>query len=422
MPRLRRPGKRRTTIGLKPTSDVTREPSLVPGISQNVFLLSLVSMFTDLSSEMVYPLVPLFLSSVLGAPAAVLGVIEGTAETTASLLKWFAGALSDKFGKRKPFLLFGYGVAAASKLLLSSAFAWPVVLSARVLDRFGKGVRGSPRDALLADSAPAESRGRAFGFHRSSDSIGAVLGPLLALWMLLLLHGNYRLAFLIAVVPGVLSTLLILPVRDVSVERKSPAAAFRGWSGLANPRLRRFLVVIFAFSIGNSSDMFLILRASQLGASGTTVVLMFACCNLFSVLASYPAGVVSDRLGRKVVLIAGFLLFAAVYCGFGITHLAATLWVLFASYGVYQGLTDGVAKTFVVDIVPQSERGAALGLQAMVTGICTLPASVVAGLLWQYGGPRLAFLYGAVTAFAAAILMAVLFATRHFTAQPTADA
>jgi MFS family permease len=370
---------------LRPDADPRRN------LSRNVYLLSAVSLFTDLSSEMIYPLVPLFLRTVLKAPVPVIGLIEGIAESTAGFLKFVSGALSDRWGKRKPLVLAGYGLAALTKPLLALAQAWPVVLAARMLDRFGKGVRGSPRDAILAGSAEPEIRGRAFGFHRSADSIGAVLGPLGALLILSVLHENYRAAFLIAFVPGVVSTVLVLLVRDVTTQRRAvPIVWFRLRS--ADPALRRFLLVTLVFSIGNSSDMFLILRANQLGATGTTAVLLFAVCNALNVISSYPAGIVSDRLGRKRVLTAAFVLFALVYLGFGIAGSVTTLWPLFAVYGVYLGLSDGVSKAYIVDLVSAGERGSALGMQAMVVSLCTLPASVAAGWLWQAVGPAAPFL------------------------------
>jgi len=371
-----------------------------------VLLLAAVSLFTDISSEMVYPLVPLFLSGTLHAPAAVIGLIEGFAEATASLFKWISGALSDRWGKRKPFCLAGYGLAALTKPLLAAASAWPLVLCARILDRFGKGLRGSPRDALIADSTPADLRGRAFGFHRSGDSIGAVCGPLLALVWLSLFHGNLRTAFLIAFVPGVLSTLLILPVRERTMAPSTrPLLSFGAAS--TNPALRRFLGITLVFSLGNSSDMFLILRAKQLGASSATAVLLFALCNFLNVLSSYPAGIVSDRLGRRSMLVCGFFLFSAIYLGFAVAGSYAVLWLLFAAYGVYLGLTDGVTKALITDLTSTEERAGALGLQAALTGMGALPASIVAGLLWQRIGPSATFVYGAATAGIAGILMLV---------------
>jgi len=384
---------------------LARESSLFRGIPRNVLLLSVVSLFTDLSSEMIYPLVPLFLSNVLRAPVEIIGLIEGIAEATAGFLKFVSGALSDRWGRRKPLVLAGYGLAALTKPLLALAYGWPLVLAARVLDRFGKGVRGSPRDAIIANSTPPGLRGRAFGFQRSGDSIGAVLGPLAALAILAALHDDYRAAFLIAFVPGLVSTLLILPVRDAATPRRAGALLSFDFRS-ANPALRCFLVVTLLFSIGNSSDMFLILRASQLGAASTIAVLLFAVCNSLNVFSSYPAGIVSDRLGRKRVLVAGFALFAAVYLGFGLARSLAPLWMLFAAYGVYLGLTDGVAKAYLVDLVPASERGAALGMQATVVSVCTLPASVAAGWLWHSAGPAAPFFYGALMAVAATVLLA----------------
>lgn len=381
------------------------EQSPVRGISRNVFLLSAVSLLTDVSSDMVYPLVPLFLSGTLGAPASVVGVIEGIAEATASLFKWVAGALSDRWGKRKPFCLAGYGLAAFTKPMLALAGAWPVVLLARVLDRFGKGLRGSPRDALIADSTPAELRGRAFGFHRSADSIGAVCGPLLALLMMTAMPGNFRTAFLIAFVPGLLSTLLILPVRERAIAAPGRQVFSLDVARRSDPALRRFLLITLIFALGNSSDMFLILRAKQLGSGPNEAVLLYAVYQMANVLCSYPAGIVSDRLGRKGVLSFGFFLFAAIYLGVGLARSVAALWALFALYGVYQALTDGVGKAYIVDLVADADRGAALGLQAAMVGAATLPASLVAGLLWDKLGPPGAFIYGAATAGIAGLLM-----------------
>jgi MFS family permease len=383
-----------------------RDQSPIGGISRNVFLLSGVSLLTDLSSEMIYPLVPLFLRTVLNAPVPIIGLIEGIAESTAGLFKFLSGALSDRWGRRKPLVLGGYGLAALTKPLLALAYAWPLVLAARVLDRFSKGVRASPRDAILAGSTPPELRGRAFGFHRSADSIGAVLGPLTALLILAVLHENYRTAFLIAFIPGLLSTFLVLPVRDVVTERRIGSIVSFRVRG-AHPALRRFLLVTVLFSIGNSSDMFLILRANQLGGSGATAVLLFAVCNTLNVISSYPAGIISDRLGRKRVLAAGFTLFAIVYSGFGLAGAVRPLWLLFAIYGVYLGLTEGISKAYIVDLVPTSERGAALGLQAMLISICTLPASALAGWFWQALGPPAPFYYGAIMAAVSVILLLV---------------
>jgi MFS family permease len=382
-------------------TDPAREPSLVPGVSRNVFLLGLVSLCTDASTEMIYPLIPLFLISVLGAPVAIVGVIEGLAEATASTFKGISGWVSDRVGKRRPLVIAGYGLAAVTKPLLALAVGWPLVLTARVLDRFGKGLRGSPRDALIADSSDEALRGRAFGFHRSTDQAGAVIGPLLALPLLALLHQNFRALFVVAFIPAALCVAVLTAVRETG----------KGAAGAALPRFRlrdtdsafrRFLAVMLLFTIGNSSDMFLILRARQLGMGTQQIVLLFAAFNAVYVLSAYPAGVLSDRIGRKRVLMAGMAVFALVYAGFGLARAPAAIWALFAIYGLYQGLTDGTSRAFIVDLVAPEHRATALGVFAMAAGLATFPASVIAGVLWQRLGPSAPFFYGAATAALAA--------------------
>lgn len=378
--------------------DPAAEPSPVPGVSRNVFILGLVSLWTDVSSEMIYPLVPLFLTRVLGAPVAMVGVIEGLAEATASVLKGVSGWLSDRIGRRRPLVLAGYGLAAIAKPLLALAAGWPLVMAARLLDRLGKGVRNAPRDALLADSSQASLRGRAFGFQRAADQIGAVIGPLAALALLPLFHQNLRGLFLAAFVPAALGVATLTAVRETG---RSPSAAaafprFR-WRG-SEPAFRRFLGVMLLFTLGNSSDMFLILRAQQLGLGTGAVVLLFAVYNAVYAAASFPAGVISDRIGRKRVMMAGLAVFAVVYAGFGLAGGPRWVWILFAVYGLYQGLTDGTSRALVVDLVSPERRGTALGVYAMATGLAALPASLIAGLLWQKVGPAAPFLYGAAMA------------------------
>ena len=380
--------------------DPATEPSPVPGVSRNVFILGLVSLWTDASSEMIYPLVPLFLTQVLGAPVAIVGLIEGLAEATASTLKGVSGWLSDRIGRRRPLVVAGYGVAAVAKPLLALASGWPLVLAARVLDRFGKGVRNSPRDALIGDSSPEGLRGRAFGFHRATDQIGAVIGPLLALPLLALFHQNLRVLFVAAFVPAALGVAILTAVRETG-RGPSGSALPRFRLGGTPPAFRRFLVVMLLFTLGNSSDMFLILRAQQLGIGTGAVVLLFAVYNAVYAAASYPAGVISDRIGRKRVMMAGLAVFALVYAGFGLARGPAWVWVLFAIYGLYQGLTDGTSRALVVDLVSPELRATALGVYAMMTGLAALPASVIAGLLWDKVGPAAPFLYGAVMAFLA---------------------
>ena len=370
-----------------------------------MFLLGLVSLCTDASSEMVYPLIPLFLAQTLKAPVAVIGVIEGLAEATASLLKGFSGWFSDRVGRRKPLVVMGYGLAAVSKPLLALAAGWPLVLAARVLDRFGKGLRGAPRDALIADSSSPELRGRAFGFHRSADQIGAVAGPLLALPLLAAFQHDYRALFVAAFLPAALGVALLKVVRETrrpAARSTAPAGALK----LAEaPRFRRFLFVMLLFALGNSSDVFLILRARQLGFSSGRIVLLFAAFNLLYVLSAYPAGELSDRCGRPRLLAAGLGLFAVVYLGFGIAPAGGWLWLLYPVYGLYMGLTDGVSRALVVDLVPQEQRATALGIYSMAVGLAAFVASALAGWLWQWLGPPAPFLWGAALAALAAALV-----------------
>jgi MFS family permease len=378
--------------------DPAREKSPVPGVSRNVFILGLVSLCTDASTEMIYPLIPVFLTRVLGAPVAMVGVIEGLAEATASALKGVSGWLSDRFGRRRPLVLAGYSLAALTKPLLAAAAGWPLVLGARVLDRFGKGLRGSPRDALIADSTEESLRGRAFGFHRSTDQAGAVIGPLLALPLLGLFHQNLRLLFVAALVPAALGVAILTAVRETGRGASPGAAPPRFRLRGTEPAFRRFLLVMLLFTIGNSSDMFLILRAQQLGMSARHVVLLFALFNAVYVASAYPSGVISDRVGRKRVMMAGLAVFALVYAGFGLANGPVWVWVLFSVYGLYQGLTDGISRALVVDLVSPEHRATALGLYAMTTGLFAFPASVIAGLLWQRIGPAAPFFLGSVTA------------------------
>jgi MFS family permease len=387
------------------SSDAAREPSPVSGVSRNVFLLGLVSLATDASTEMIYPLVPLFLANVLGAPVAVLGVIEGLAEATASVFKGVSGWASDRMGLRRPLVISGYGLAALTKPLLALAAGWPLVLAARVLDRLGKGIRGTPRDALIADSSLPEQRGKAFGFHRSTDQLGAVIGPLAALPLLAFFHGDFRAVFVAAFVPAAIGVALLGAVRETGRGRQAgaPRPGFRVRA--ARPEFRRFLAVMLLFTLGNSSDMFLILRARELGAGTQAIVLLFALYNLVYVLSAYPAGALSDRIGRRGVLGAGLGVFALVYLGFGLAGSAAWGWVLFPVYGLYQGLTDGTTRALVTDLAGAGERAGALGAYSMLTGLAAFPASAIAGLLWQQFGPPAPFLFGGALAGLAALLL-----------------
>ncbi len=393
------------------------EPSMIPGISRNVLTLGIVSLLTDISSEMVYPILPLFLANVLGAPLAVIGLIEGVAECTASLLRVVSGWLSDRAGWRKPFIFSGYALSNASKPLLALAVAWPQVLGIRFAERFGKGIRSAPRDALIADSTSTALRGRAFGFHRMLDTTGAAIGPLVAFAILGASHDNYRMVFVLAAIPGLFSLLVLASfLRDA---RQAPAAtSVSRTSGLA-PRLGgqfralgrpfvEFTVITALFTLGNSSDAFLILRTENLGVAAAVIPLVYLSCHLVHAALAMPAGVISDRIGRQKVLVIGYVLFAAIYLGFAMARGAVMAWALFAAYGGFYALTEGVQRAFVGDLVPLGWRGSAMGIFNAAIGIAALPASIVAGVLWQLVSPEATFLYGAALAAVAAGLLIVV--------------
>lgn len=403
------------------------ENDIIKGIKKNVFVLGLVSFFTDISSEMLYPIIPVFLTSVLGAPVIVVGIIEGIAESTASILKVVSGWLSDKAGKRKPFIISGYSLSAVSKPLLALAYTWHFVLAARFLDRLGKGLRTSARDALIADSTGVEYRGKAFGFHRALDSLGAVIGPIIALILLYHLNGNYSIIFLMAFIPAFISVMLLfLFVTEKKSEKKySP---FRFELSDFSREFKLFLLVSVIFAAGNSSNAFLVLRAQNIfesadipptiatifGSMGilAVVVLSYVVYNITYSIASMPAGALSDKIGRRNVLVAGFLIFSAVYLGFAVVKEGYMVWILFAAFGFYIAMTDGVSKAFIVDLVPQEKRGTAIGMYYTATGLLALLASIMAGMLWDFIGPHAPFLLGSALALAAAVMMVLLFPKR----------
>ncbi len=371
-------------------------------------MLGAVSFLTDISSEMVYPLVPLFLTSTLGAPAAAVGLIEGFAESTASFLKMASGWLSDRLRVRKPLVVVGYVLSGAAKPLLAAAYVWPAALGVRFLDRAGKGLRTAPRDALVADVTPQELRGRAFGFHRAADTLGAVVGPAVGLGLLAALNDNFRLVFVLAVVPaaaGVALLALVAERRPPRLVGDDPPLPLRdlGWGFYA------FLAVSLVFALGNSSDAFLILRSKDLGLSNVEAVSAYIVFNAVYAALATPAGIASDRLGRRNVIGLGFLVFAGVYVGFALAGGGALVWPLFGVYGVYMALTEGVGRAFVADWVPAQARGTALGLYTGALGAMVLLSSVLAGLMWDHIDPAAPFFLGGATALAAlALLVAVL--------------
>jgi MFS family permease len=391
------------------------------GLSRTIVVLGFVSLLTDLSSEMMVPLIPLFMTDVLRQPATIIGIIEGTAECVASILRIFSGWLSDRLGRPKALTVAGYGLSSIAKPLLALVYFWPTAFVLRVTERLGKGIRSAPRDVIIAESVEPEKRGKAFGFHRAMDTTGAVLGPLAAFFIIrhflgysAVLHRNaYTAVFYIAAIPAVLGVIVLwLLVPEKPKEARPIAPPKIQWSALSR-QLKIFLLVVGIFSIGNSSDMFLILRANNLGVSIAHVLLIYVVFNAVSAAVAMPAGILSDKIGRKPMIIAGFLIFAVSYLGFAHARSSVDAWVLFAVYGVYGGLTSGVLKAFAVDLAPKDIRGTVIGAYYTVEGLTLLPASGIAGLLWKYINPSAPFYYGGAMALIATVVLLVAFPPHH---------
>ena len=381
-------------------------------IPRTVWALGWVSFCSDVASEMIYPLLPLFLTRTLGAPMKAVGLIEGTAEATSSGLRLAAGWLSDRMGRRKPFVVAGYACAAAAKPLLALAGTWGHVLGIRFLDRFGKGLRTPPRDALLADAAPGPIRGRAFGLHGSMDTAGAVVGPLLAWALLPALGGDFRALFLLSFVPALIGiVVLLVGVREIpkKAETLGVRMKVRGAPpGELGGRFWRFVPVLVCFGIGNSSDAFLILRSLHLGIGEGSIPLLYLTFNVVYAAVSFPVGVLSDAFGRRRVIPLGYAVFALVYLGFARAGAAWEAWPLFALYGIYYALTERIQRAFVADLVPAADRGRAFGIYHAVVGALALPASLLAGWLWDAAGPAAPFWLGGASAALALLLFLLL--------------
>jgi MFS family permease len=392
----------------EPVVTEVSKKGLFSGITKNVYATGLVSLFTDISSEMIYPLVPLFLANVLGAPKSIIGLIEGIAESTASLLKIISGWLSDWAQKRKPLMLMGYSLSNIVKPLLALTNNWTQVLLIRFTDRIGKGIRGAPRDALIADSTASNIRGKAFGLHRAMDTLGAAIGPVAAFLLLSTFHEQYRIVFLLSAVPGILS-LVILIFWVTEAKYKKTTQTKRPKLGLVQlgPHFLVFLALTVIFTLGNSTDAFLILRAQNLGMSVSLIPLAYFTFNIVYSLAATPAGLWSDQIGRRSVLFYGYLLFSLIYLGFALAGTVLWIWILFTAYGFYYAMTEGIAKALITDLVPAHLRATAIGTFSFTTGIITLPASLIGGFLWEYISPAATFYFGAAMTFMAAILLKI---------------
>ncbi len=390
------------------------------GLNPNIFYLGLVSFLTDVSSELIFTLLPLFLANVLQTGTVIIGLIEGVAESTASLLKIASGWFSDKLGNRKNLSFIGYALSTLSKPFMLIVSTWGPVMAIRFADRFGKGIRSAPRDALVADSCDDDERGKAFGFHRAMDTSGAALGLVIAAVVIFMLQGNvlslqadtYRWLVIFGIIPTFIALFFFIfiheppkqqvcsvspgGIQDVDAGGQLPSAGFSN-------RFKLFLVIVFLFTLGNSSDAFLILRAQNLGNNVFYIVLMLIVFNAVYALFSVPAGMLSDRLGRKKIIALGWSVYALVYLGFAFFNESWMVWALWVMYGVYYGLAEGVVRALVVDLVPEDRRGTAFGAYHGVVGITLLPASLIAGWLWQAVNPAAPFYFGAAMAVLAVI-------------------
>ncbi len=393
------------------------------GVSKTVFVLGIVSFLTDVSSEMLVPIIPQFLRFVMGTSTFDIGLIEGIAECTASVLRVWAGYLADKLGRPKLLTVVGYGLSALSKPFYIVATSWHYVLGIRVADRFGKGVRSAPRDVRIADATDEANRGRAFGFHRGMDTAGATLGPLIALGLVWLAVGHalparlgaehrnvYNIIFIAAAVPAVMGwlvlTFFVPERRHPEGHLKRPDLRLSTLDG----RFKLFLTVVTLFSIGNSSDAFLVLRATSapIRMPFLTFLWVYVIFNALSAAVSVRSGILSDKIGRKPVAVAGWVVFSAVYFAMARVSTPTGIWIWFTIYGLYYGMTEGIFRAFAVDLAPANLRGTAVGLYYTFTGVALLPASLIAGYLWHAVGPSAPFYYGGATSLASAILLAIL--------------
>lgn len=368
---------------------------------RNFLLVSFTSLFTDISTEMMYPLIPGFIRS-LGASNVLVGLIEGIAEATAALAKAAFGWLSDRIRHRKLFIFLGYGLSALSKPLMGFAGSWFQVLALRFVERLGKGVRTPARDALIAQSVSKKRRGLGFGFHRAADSIGAATGPLLAMLLLYFSHNNVRLVFYLSIIPALVGLCLVIFIREVKTLSQSVAEARR--QGGLNPRFIWFTAVIVIFTLGNSSNAFLLLRAQDSRIALELMPLLWAVYNLVSAITSPLAGWVSDHIGRKQTILASFFVYSGVYFLFGFALSSVSVWFLFAGYGLYLGLSKGVFRAFIADLVPQERRATAYGIFETAIGVALLPASLLFGFLWDSFSAQIAFSVGAALSLIAGVL------------------
>lgn len=374
----------------------------------NIVLLGLVSFFSDISTEMVYPIIPLYLVNVFGTKPALVGVIEGIAESLASILKVFGGYYADKYNKKKPLAFLGYSGGLLYKLALIFATSWPGILFAKVIDRVGKGIRTAPRDVLICESASRDTLGKSFGLHKAMDMAGSALGILISFFLVRSSHDgfHYKNLFLFSAIPAVLGLIMLVFVREKKLPRcASEQVNFFKNFGKLDGRLKMFLVITFLFTLGNSSNAFLLLRAQNKGFTPAGVILLYFIYNVTASLLALPLGRLSDRIGRKRLLVSGYAVFALVYFGFALAQSKTTVVLMFVAYGVYTAMTAGVERAFISEISPKDLKGTMLGLHSSLVGIALLPASALAGFLWDNISPSAPFFFGGSLALLAGIAL-----------------
>ena len=377
---------------------------------RNIIFLGLISFFMDISSEMVYPIIPLYLVSAFGATPAIVGIIEGIAESTASLLKVFSGYVTDKYKCKKPVAFIGYATGLIYKLALLFASTWAGILTARVIDRLGKGIRTAPRDVLVSESADKNEMGKSFGIHKALDMAGSAIGIFLAFILLKKLGNNqadYKMIFALSVIPTVLALFMFAFVKEKK-EARNHKIREHFWKNISalDGRLKLYLLVVFLFTLGNSSNSFLLLRAKSAGFNDNNVIMLYFIYNLTVSILSVPFGKLSDKIGRKQVLTVGYILFSVVYLGFAFATKSVTFIIIFVVYGIFTAMTAGVERALIAEISPIEMKGTMLGLHSTIAGIALLPASVICGTLWECFGNAVPFVFGAsMSAFAAVLLM-----------------